>query len=196
MSEIQSATAGIILLAWDEGTPVALLQRRAEGHTYARSFCQTGHGGAEPDELSAIRNGAPTRDILTKVALRELKEEAGPRIAIIVRGIMTRNGGSLEKACLKVYEEFDSERQNISATFVLDTRAKSKDLLKLLEPSVEGTGFMAVSLRTKLLVLQPGHKVAGAPRGRDIYMRAFDIAAVQEGLKQLSNRTTEEKLFI
>lgn len=195
MSEILTATAGIVLFAWDEGVPVALLQRRAEGHSYARSLGQTAHGGAEPSEMELLKNGSPSREVLAKVALRELKEEAGPRISIIVRGIMTRNLGSLERACVNVVESHDVKEQGLSATFLLDTRAKSRDILKLLEPSEEGTGFIAISGKAKLLPLQPGHKVAGAPRGRDVYMRPVDIKMIQEALAALAIPASVDKHF-
>jgi hypothetical protein len=133
--------------------------------------------------------------MLAKVALRELKEEAGPRISIIVRGIMTRNGGSLEKSCIKVVESYDEKERSLSGTFLLDTRAKSRDILKLLEPSEEGTGFLAVSLKAKLLPLQPSHKMTGAPRGRDIYMRTADISMIQEVLATLTTPIAEDKHF-
>ncbi len=192
----QSATAGVILIAWDELTPVAIMQIRARSQSYGGCLCQTGHGAATDSEFQRIITTENPKAVFAEVALRELKEKAGPRIAIIVKGILTKQRAALDKVAVAVEESFSLDSGLVSFTYVVDTRAKAKDLLRLLEPSEEGVGFIAVSSKTKILPLRSEHRTTGAPRGRDLYMRAGDITLIRDNLKKLSEQQSTEMHLI
>ena len=171
----KKAHVGIAIATRFSGAPaVVLQQRRDDAKSFARGHQVTAGGGLEKDELALPRDQA-----LRAGMLRELREEAGSKLANLVAAEMQKAADLCSVVCLYQSAVGKGEDAKYVATFGWDSRLDFSALRKLIVPGSEVKGF---TICTDLSTIQPyeeRHKKSGVPDG-EIRMQGNEITALRK----------------